>query len=280
MKRVGAHVSAQGGVENAPVNASEIGAKAFGVFTKNQRQWRAKPLSKKSIDAFQKNMDECGYSAERVLPHDSYLINLGSPDADKREKSLNAFIDELERCRQLGLRLLNTHPGNHMNMVSEAACLGLIADSINRALDKTEGVTIVLENTAGQGSSLGYRFEHLASLISKVEDQTRIGVCFDTCHAFGAGYDLRTKTSYRKTMKEFEKVIGFKWLKGVHLNDAKIALGSKKDRHCSLGKGTIGIEAFKLIMRDSRFDEIPLILETENDSLWPEEIKLLYSFQV
>lgn len=279
MKRVGAHVSAQGGVENAPINASEIGAKAFGLFTKNQRQWRAKPLSKKSIDAFHKNMVRCGYSAEHVLPHDSYLINLGNPDADKREKSLSAFIDELDRCRQLGLRLLNTHPGNHMNIVSEETCLDLIADSINRALDKTEGVTVLLENTAGQGSSLGYRFEHLASLISKVEDQTRIGVCFDTCHAFGAGYDIRTKQSYRKTMKEFEREIGFQWLKGMHLNDAKIALGSRKDRHHHLGKGTIGIKAFKFIMQDSRFDEIPLILETEDDSLWPEEIKLLYSFQ-
>ncbi|MBN1654089.1 MAG: deoxyribonuclease IV [Deltaproteobacteria bacterium] len=279
MKRVGAHVSVQGGVENAPINAHEIGAKAFALFTKNQRQWHAKPFTAKNIDAFCRNMERCGYSSAHVLPHDSYLVNLGNPDADKRKKSLGAFIDELRRCRQLGLHMLNTHPGNHMNLASEEQCLELIADSINRALDQTEGVTVVLENTAGQGSSLGYRFEHLATLISKVEDKQRIGVCFDTCHAFAAGYDIRNTQSYRATMNEFERTVGFRWLKGMHLNDAKAGLGSRIDRHRSIGQGTIGNGAFKSIMRDRRLDELPLILETEDESLWPEEIELLYRFE-
>ncbi len=278
MKRVGAHVSASGGVQNAPLNAKEIGAKAFALFTKNQRQWFAKPYEQKTIDQFKENMEKCGYLPEHVLPHDSYLINLGNPDKDKRQKSMNSFIDELTRVNQLGLLYLNTHPGGHLGETSEEECLQTIADCCNHALDKTEGVSIILEITAGQGSWVGYTFEHLAKIIDKIEDKSRVGVCFDTCHAFAAGYDLRTQESCKKVFKEFEEVIGFDFLKGLHLNDAKSEHGSHVDRHHSLGQGNIGLEVFKFIMKDPRFDEIPMILETIDDSIWANEIKMLYSF--
>lgn len=278
MKLVGAHVSASGGVQNAPLNAQAIGAKAFALFTKNQRQWFSNPYDTATIDAFHKNMEETGYKPEHVLPHDSYLINLGNPDNDKRKKSLDSFIDELTRCHQLGLLYLNTHPGSHVKMATEQECIALIAESINTALDKTTGVTVVLENTAGQGSNIGYTFEHLAAMIDQIGDISRIGVCIDTCHAYAAGYDLRTRESCKKVFREFDKIIGMKYLKGIHLNDAKSDYNSHVDRHHSIGKGTLGIEVFKFLMNDSRFDEIPMILETVDDAIWEEEIKLLYSF--
>ncbi len=276
-KFVGAHVSTAGGVFNAPLNAKKIGARAFALFTKNQRQWKAKPLTEEAVKKFKENLKSVGIKPEHVLPHDSYLINLGSPDKEKREKSLNAFIDEVERCRQLGLRLLNFHPGSSLGKVSEKECLKIVADSINEAISKTEEVILVIENTAGQGSWIGYRFEHLAEIIDMVEDKSRIGVCLDTCHMFAAGYDIRTKEAYEKTMKEFDEVVGFKYLKGMHLNDAKSELGSRVDRHHSIGKGNIGLDAFKFIMNDPRTDNIPLILETIDPSIWKEEIELLYS---
>jgi deoxyribonuclease-4 len=278
MKWVGAHVSAGGGVQNAPLNAKEIGARAFALFTKNQRQWEARPYDSKTIDEFRRNLEAAGYRAEQVLPHDTYLINLGNPDRAKRKRSLDAFIDELNRCRQLGLGLLNTHPGSHLGRLSEEKGLKLVAESINRALDKTRDVTVVLENTAGQGANLGSRFEHLAALIEQVEDRERIGVCLDTCHAFGAGYDLRTRKAYDRTMRQFGKIVGFARLRGVHLNDSAVELGSNKDRHRNLGDGEIGLDAFRFIMRDRRFDEIPMILETTDDARWPDEIEMLYGF--
>jgi len=292
-KYVGAHVSASGGVENAPINAQEIGATAFALFTKNQRQWVAKPLTLQSIDEFKINLENSGVKPEHVLPHDSYLINLGAPDSEKLEKSRNAFIDEIQRCEQLGLKLLNFHPGSHLQKISKRAknydelvkeaeyeCLDVIAESMNLAIEATKGsdVVLVIENTAGQGSNLGYKFEHLAYLIDKVEDKSRVGVCLDTCHTFTAGYDLRTKEAYDKTMDEFEKIVGFKYLKGMHINDSKPPLGSRVDRHHSLGKGEIGLDAFKFIMNDERMDNIPLILETIDESIWDKEIELLYSF--
>ncbi len=277
-KFVGAHVSASGGVFNAPKNAKEIGAKAFALFTKNQRQWSAKPLDAKVIDLFHKNLEDSGIEPKHILPHDSYLINLGHPEPQKREKSLEAFIDEVNRCSLLGLDKLNFHPGSHLKKISEEECLDLIADSINKTLDITEGVTLVIENTAGQGSNLGYKFEHLAYLIDKCEDKSRIGVCLDTAHLFGAGYDIRDEESYKKTMDEFDKIVGFKYLKGMHINDSKAKLGSRVDRHHSLGKGEIGLEAFRLIMNDERLEDIPLILETIDDTIWDKEIELLYSF--
>lgn len=278
MKRVGAHVSVSGGVENAPLRAMEIGARAFALFTKNQRQWHARPYSDEQIQQFKLNMEQGGFRPQDVLPHDSYLINLGNPDLSVRQKSQAAFVDELQRCAQLGLIYLNFHPGSHLRQLSEEACMDLIADAVNRALEKTEGVAAVIENTAGQGSNLGYCFEHLAYLIDRIEDKSRIGVCLDSCHAFTAGYDLRTPETYEETMGAFGRIVGFEYLKGMHLNDSKPELGARVDRHESIGKGKLGLEPFRLIMQDERMDEMPLILETVDSSLWPEEIELLYRF--
>ncbi|HIC09735.1 MAG TPA: deoxyribonuclease IV [Campylobacterales bacterium] len=278
MKYVGAHVSTSGGVFNAPINAHKIGATAFALFTKNQRQWKAKPFDSETIDKFHQNMEKFNFQPHQVLPHDSYLINLGHPEKEKREKSLNAFIDEVERCRVLGLDRLNFHPGSHLRKISEKESLDLIVESLNIVLDKTEGVSLVIENTAGQGSNLGYKFEHLAYIIDGIEDRSRIGVCLDTCHLFSSGYDIRTEKEYRKTMEKFDEVVGFEYLMGMHLNDSKVKLGSRVDRHHSLGKGEIGLEPFKLIMNDDRMENIPLILETIDPSIWDKEIELLYSF--
>lgn len=278
MKYIGAHVSASGGVENAPLNAHEIGAKAFALFTKNQRQWKSAPLSKESIKKFRDNCGKLGYEPFQILPHDSYLINLGHPENEPLEKSREAFLDEMQRCEQLGLDRLNFHPGSTLGKISDEDCLKLIAESINLALDKTKGVTAVIENTAGQGSNLGYKFEHLRYIIDFVEDKSRVGVCIDTCHSFAAGYDLTTVDAFHHTFKQFEEIIGFGYLRGMHLNDAKKGLNSRVDRHDSLGKGTIGLEVFKLLMRDPRFDNMPLILETPEETIWKEEIAMLYSF--
>jgi len=276
-KFVGAHVSSAGGVFNAPLNAEKIGAKAFALFTKNQRQWKARPLKEEDVEKFKENLKKVGISPDHVLPHDSYLINLGSPDKEKRRKSIEAFVDEVERCYQLGLKYLNFHPGSSLGKVSEDECLKIVSESINEALSRTKEVILVIENTAGQGSNVGYRFEHIARIIELVEDKSRIGVCLDTCHMFAAGYDIRTPEAYERTMKEFDDVVGFKYLKGMHLNDAKSTLGSRVDRHHSIGKGNIGLEAFRLIMNDDRLNDIPLILETIDPSIWKEEIELLYS---
>ncbi|OQX78569.1 MAG: deoxyribonuclease IV, partial [Bacteroidetes bacterium 4484_276] len=270
------HVSASGGVENAPGNAHEIGAKAFALFTKNQRQWFSKAFTAKNIDGFKSNVEKFGYSSDHILPHDSYLINLGHPEMEPLEKSRKAFLDEMQRCEQLGVPLLNFHPGSHLKRIDPEECLKRIAESINITLDKTKGVTAVIENTAGQGTNLGYEFEQLAFIIDRVEDKDRVGICFDTCHGFVAGYDIKSKDGYEATWEKFDKTIGLKYLKGMHLNDAKKPLGSKIDRHESIGKGEIGLDTFKWLMNDPRFDEMPLILETPNDEIWAEEIELLY----
>ncbi|MBN1982291.1 MAG: deoxyribonuclease IV [Chitinivibrionales bacterium] len=276
MKRVGAHVSTSGGVQEAPRNAAAIGAKAFALFTKNQRQWRTSPYSAEAIDGFLKNLEATGIAPSHVLPHDSYLINLGNPDATARKKSIDAFIDELVRCRQLNLVYLNTHPGNGLES-SEDTCLKNIIDAINLCLDKTADVAILLENTAGQGSAVGYTFEHLAAIIDGVEDKNRIGICFDTCHAFAAGYDLRTKKSFDEVMNGLDATIGMRYLKAMHLNGSKSSFGSRVDRHENLLKGHLGTELFSCIMNDNRFEEMPLILETIDETLWAQEIKFLYS---
>jgi len=277
MKYVGAHISASGGVENAPVNAHAIGAKAFAFFTKNQRQWVAPPLTQKSIDAFRSNCEKYGYKPCQILPHDSYLINLGNPDEEALNKSREAFLDEMKRCEQLGLDRLNFHPGSHLGKISEEESLDLIAGSVNIALSKTKGVIAVIENTAGQGTNLGYKFEHLRYIIDRIEDKDRAGVCIDTCHAFTSGYDLSSPEGFKKVFAEFDRTVGFKYLKGMHLNESKKALGTRVDRHDNLHKGELGDEVFSLIMNDPRFDCIPLILETPEESLWEEEIKYLYS---
>lgn len=277
MKYFGAHVSAAGGVENAPVNAYKIGAKAFSLFVKNQRQWNASPLSAKSIDAFTANCDEYGFTPDLILPHSSYLINLGHPEKDALQKSRNALIDEMTRCSQLGLRMLNFHPGSTLGQISIDECLDLIAESINIALENTQGVTAVIENTAGQGSNVGFRFEHLARIIAGVEDKSRVGVCIDTCHSFAAGYDLSSKEACDHTYAEFDDVVGFRYLCGMHLNDALKPLGSRVDRHTNLGMGLLGTECFRYIATDPRFDGMPLTLETPDESLWADEIRMLYS---
>lgn len=278
MKYFGAHVSASGGADNAPANAHAIGATAFALFTKNQRQWVAKPLTAGEIDAFRKACDTYGYRPEQILPHDSYLINLGHPEKEALEKSRAAFLDEMQRCELLGLDRLNFHPGSHLQKITEEESLDRIAESINIALDKTRGVTAVIENTAGQGSNLGFRFEHLRYLIDRVEDKSRVGVCIDTCHAFAAGYDLRTAEACDATFAELDRVVGFGYLKGMHLNDAMKILGSRVDRHTPLGEGMIGMECFRYIARDKRFDGIPLILETPDEARWGEEIARLKAF--
>ena len=278
MKCFGAHVSASGGADNAPANAHAIGATAFALFTKNQRQWVAKPLTAGEIDAFRKACDTYGYRPEQILPHDSYLINLGHPEKEALEKSRAAFLDEMQRCELLGLDRLNFHPGSHLQKITEEESLDRIAESINIALDKTRGVTAVIENTAGQGSNLGFRFEHLRYLIDRVEDKSRVGVCIDTCHAFAAGYDLRTAEACDATFAELDRVVGFGYLKGMHLNDAMKILGSRVDRHMPLGEGMIGMECFRYIARDKRFDGIPLILETPDETRWSEEIARLKAF--
>ncbi|QIZ51473.1 deoxyribonuclease IV [Dickeya zeae] len=279
MKYVGAHVSASGGVDQAVARAHDIGATAFALFTKNQRQWQAAPLTAEVIDRFQVACDQYRFTPAQILPHDSYLINLGHPDDEALGKSQAAFIDEMTRCQQLGLTLLNFHPGSHLRQIDESTCLRRIAQSINLALEATSGVTAVIENTAGQGSNLGFRFEHLAEIISQVEDKSRVGVCIDTCHAFAGGYDLRTEDDCERTFAELERIVGFSYLRGMHLNDAKSEFNSRVDRHHSLGEGNIGKTVFSYIMRDSRFDGIPLILETINPDIWAQEIAWLTSQQ-
>ena len=274
-KYIGAHVSAAGGLENAPLRAREIGATGFALFTKNQRQWFSKKLTEQEIVAFKEACATAGYAPSCILPHDSYLINLGHPDADGLAKSRESFIDEMQRCEALGLDRLNIHPGSHLQKISEEASLDRIAASINMALEQTHGVTAVIENTAGQGSNLGYRFEHLRYIIDRVEDKSRVGFCIDTCHTFAAGYDLRTAAACDATFAELDKVVGLQYLRGMHLNDAMKPLGSRIDRHAPLREGEIGLECFRYIMRDARFDGIPLILETPDETRWPSEILLL-----
>ena len=292
-KFVGAHVSATGGVQNAPLNAISIGAKAFALFTKNQKRWDAKPFDTKTLDLWFKNLEDSGVLPKHILPHDSYLINLGNPDEEKLEKSRNAFIDELERCDILGLDRLNFHPGSHLKKFSKKAenyddliyeaeieCLDIIAQSINIALDKTKNVKAIIENTAGQGTNLGYKFEHLEHIINQIEDKSRVGVCIDTCHMFTAGYDIRTKDAYDKTWASFDKIVGKEYLMGMHINDSKPPLGSRVDRHHSLGEGEIGWNAFSYIMNDPRMDDIPMVLETIDETIWNREIEELYKLVV
>ena len=279
MKYIGPHVSATGGVENAPLNAMAVGATAFALFTKNQRQWVSSPLSAKSIDAFKANCGKAGITPDFILPHDSYLINLGQPEEEALQKSRNAFFDEMKRCEQLGLNMLNFHPGSHLNKISLEDCLRRIAESINMALDQTHNVTAVIENTAGQGSNVGFSFQHIAFIIDKIEDKGRVGVCIDTCHTYSAGYDLKTEEGYQQTWKEFDETIGAHYLRAVHLNDTKKPFASRVDRHDSIGKGLLGMDFFQRFMRDPRFDDMPLILETPDETLWAEEIKSLHSLE-
>lgn len=276
-KYIGAHVSAEGGVENTPLNAAKIGAKAFALFTGSSNRWASKALTSKQIDLFRQRCEEAGFSPGQILPHDNFLINLGSPDPEKLEKSRKSFGDEIKRCEQLGLKMLNFHPGSHLKQISEEECLDRIAESINMALEKSGGVAAIIESTAGQGSNLGHSFEQIAHIINKVEDKTRVGVCIDTCHTYSAGYDLATEEGYRETWQKFDDTIGRQYLRAIHLNDDMRALASRIDRHASIGKGTLGKDFFTRLVNDPRFDDMPIILETPVPELWSEEIKWLYS---
>ena len=278
MKYFGAHVSAAGGVENAPHNAKAIGATAFALFTKNQRQWIAPALTAEQCERFKAACAECGYAPHQILPHDSYLINLGHPEAEGLNKSRESFFEEMARCEALGLDRLNFHPGSHLNKITSTLSLDRIAESINMALDRTHGVTAVIENTAGQGSNLGFAWEHLAYIIERVEDKSRVGYCIDTCHSFAAGYDLSTTEACQKTFATLDSIVSLKYLRGVHLNDALKPRGSRVDRHAPLGEGTIGWDCFKFIATSPLFDNIPIVLETPDESRWPEEIAKLKSF--
>lgn len=278
-KYIGAHVSSSGGVSKVFKNAKEINARAIALFTKNQRRWESKPLDEKEIEKFKKNMEESGITADYILPHNSYLQNLGNADLEKREKSLNSFIDEMQRCYDLGLKYINIHPGSHLKQISVDECIALIAESINFAHKQVPKIVVVLENTAGQGSNIGSNFTELKKIIDLIEDKDRIGVCIDTCHTLASGYELKDEEGYNRTFEEFENIIGFKYLKGVHLNDSKFDTGSRKDRHDSINKGVLGEEFFKRFMNDERFDNIPIILETIDSNIWKEEIEYLHSLK-
>ncbi len=277
MKYIGAHVGVSGGVAGTPATAASIGAKAFALFTGSSNRWVSKAISEEAAEEFKANCRLYGFTPGVILPHDNFLINLGSPDARKLELSRKSFLDEMRRCEQLGLEMLNFHPGSHVNGHSEEACLDLIAESINLTLEQTSGVTAVLESTAGQGSNMGYLFEHLAHIIGRVEDKSRIGVCIDTCHTYSAGYDLATEEGYLATWNAFDEIIGRDYLRALHLNDDRKELGSRVDRHAPIGEGTLGREFFIRLVNDPRFDDMPLILETPDEERWPEEIAWLYS---
>lgn len=277
MKYIGAHVGVSGGVAGTPATAASIGAKAFALFTGSSNRWVSKAISEEAAEEFKANCRLYGFTPGVILPHDNFLINLGSPDAKKLKLSRKSFLDEMKRCEQLGLEMLNFHPGSHVNGHSEESCLDLIAESINLTLEQTSGVTAVLESTAGQGSNMGYLFEHLAHIIGKIEDKSRIGVCIDTCHTYSAGYDLATEEGYLATWNAFDEIIGRDYLRALHLNDDKRELGSRVDRHAPIGEGTLGREFFIRLVNDPRFDDMPLILETPDEERWPEEIAWLYS---
>lgn len=278
MKFIGAHVSVQGGIYNAPTNALAIGAKAFAFFTKNQRQWFSEPYSTEDVTKFRENLQKYGFLSRYLLAHASYLINLGSPEPSKRKLSVNSLIDECRRCALLGADSIVVHPGSHLRKISEEESMEYVAESIDQVLAATSDVNVVLENTAGQGSNLGYCFEHLGYIINRVNDKDRVGVCLDTCHLFASGYDFLTKDNYQRVLESFDQLVGFRYLRGMHLNDSKEGLGSRLDRHASLGEGKIGWEPFRFIMEDSRLENLPLILETVNPDLWKQEIAILYSF--
>ncbi|KAJ3187401.1 hypothetical protein HDU85_006689 [Gaertneriomyces sp. JEL0708] len=278
-KYVGAHVSASGGCQNAIVNGVDIGAAAIALFIRSQRKWTSPPMLASHRTAFGKAVEMSAYDIRKhVVPHGSYLINLANGDAEKWEKAYEAFLDELTRCESVGIGMYNFHPGSALAGSREDG-IRRVAEAINRAHRETQFITILIENCAGQGNTLGCRFEELRAMIDGVENKQRVGICLDTCHMFASGYDMRTQAAYDATMSEFGSVIGFEYLKAVHLNDSKVDLGAKKDRHESIGQGYIGLEGFRCLMNDDRFNGVPMVLETpdkEGGAMWKREIDLLY----
>ena len=278
MGLLGAHVSAAGGVQNAPARGTAIKADAIQIFTANQNQWFPKQPTKENAIAFRENMKK--ERPEICVSHDSYLINLGSPDSKKLNLSRKAFIDEIDRCDACGIPYLIFHPGSHMK-AGEEECLKRIADSIDSCLEKRPNshVNLLLENTAGQGTNVGYRFEHLIDIINGVDRPERMGVCFDTQHGFAAGYDIRDEKKWNDTFHQFDKIVGFEYLKAIHINDSKRNLGDQVDRHEKIGKGLLSIETFWCLVNDRRFENIPMILETpvKDESEYYDELVLLRS---
>lgn len=278
MKYIGAHVSISGGLHLACRRALEIGAKSFALFLRSQRQWVAKPLSEEQAQVFRDACQSSGFSPKVIIPHGIYLMNCGSPDEEILRKSREVLVDELQRCEMLGLTLYNFHPGSTCGKIPVEDCLDRIADSINLAHKKTKYVMTVLENMSCQGNTIGGKFEELRGIIDRVSDKSRVGVCLDTCHAFAAGHNLSTEEGFKNMMNNFENIIGIEYLKAVHLNDSKGELGCHLDRHENIGKGKIGTEAFQRLMKDKRFDGIPMVLETpcQSDDTYEKEIRILY----
>lgn len=275
---IGAHTSAAGGAFNALCEGQSIGATTIQLFTSNQKQWHGREISDEEIALWQKALGETGIG--HVMSHDSYLINLGSPKPDILSKSREAFRGELERCHLFGIPYLNFHPGTATDG-NEDACLETIAKSLLGVEDLVSrgNTRLLLETTAGQGTTVGYRFEHLAAIIRAVEAKVPIGVCIDTCHIFAAGYDIRTKEGWNSVLDQFEKTIGLKHLYAFHLNDSVKGLSSRVDRHAPLGKGEIGLECFEVLMTHPKTRHLPKYLETpDGPPLWKEEIALLKTF--
>lgn len=276
---IGAHTSAAGGVQNALLEGKSIGATTIQLFTSNQRQWQSRSLSQETIDAWKEALVKTGL--KEVMSHDSYLINLGAPDPEVLVKSRHAFREEIIRCLQLGLSYMNFHPGSALTQ-SREACLDRIVESLLEVQDLFTGkepLRLLLETTAGQGSTVGSSFEELAYVLDRVQKKVPVGVCIDTCHIFVAGYDIRTKEAFSRTIDQFDEIVGLKNLYAFHLNDSQKDLGSRVDRHADLGKGTIGIECFKCLMQDARLAHMPKYLETPGGlEVWEKEIALLRSF--
>ena len=261
---LGAHKSIAGGVDRALDRGRETGCDALQMFVKSSNQWRARPLSEEEIEAFHEK--KSAYRDDFLMAHSSYLINIASPEKEQARKSIHALVIEIERCAVLGIPYLVLHPGSHRGTTEEEGIVR-IASRLSEVFLKTSGtdVMVLLETTSGTGDNIGYRFEHIASIMDRVEETERTGCCYDTCHSFAAGYDIRTRESYQKTFSEFDRIIGFKKLKAFHLNDSKHGLGSRKDRHQHIGEGEIGKEGFSFLVNDQRFMEIPMVLETPKD---------------
>ena len=268
-------MSAAGGVENAPRNARAIGATAFALFTKNQRQWSAPALTAEQVAAFRAACDECGYAPAQILPHDSYLINLGHPDDEALEKSRRAFEEEMARCEALGLDRLNFHPGSHVKQGTEKG-IEYIAEMLNLILKPEQSTTVLLETMAGKGSEVGREFEELREILDRVELKDKMGVCLDTCHVWDGGYDIVGDLD--GVLNHFDDVIGLGRLRAIHLNDSMNPLGAHKDRHAKIGEGHIGLEAMVRIINHPALRELPFYLETPNDlDGYAREIALLKS---
>lgn len=279
MKYIGVHLPTDNPhISCVPEQAAALGATAFAINTfETSNGWRTDVIPQDECRRFIDNCWQFGFSYNQILPHASFMINLCSPEPRKLAMSRRALIKEMESCRSLGLTMINFHPGATLGKMSEEDACSLVAESIDYVLERTEGVTAVIENTAGQGSNIGYKFGHIGSIVNQVSDKSRVGVCIDTCHAFAGGYDLTDDAEYERAREEFDREIGFQYLRGMHINDSLRGVNSRIDRHASIGLGAIGRDFFMRLMADKLTDNIPLILETPGELLWAEEIAVLQS---